>query len=136
MPSFTTVNKIDENSFICKYNVFETREEAEARIAELHQTPGYEAAFLVDNDATAVNGQMCFQTPSYWPVDKINKTVSFDQAAYDRDKRNSDAEAVQNNRRAAYQAEADTLYFEEQADEVAAGTWAAKRAEIKSRFPK
>jgi len=46
------------------------------------------------------------------------------------------AEAVQINRRNAYQAEADTLYFEEQADEVAAGTWAAKRAEIKSRFPK
>jgi len=46
------------------------------------------------------------------------------------------AEAVQNNRRGAYQAEADTLYFEEQAGEVSAGTWAAKRAEIKSRYPK
>jgi len=43
---------------------------------------------------------------------------------------------VQNNRRAAYQDESDTLFFEEQAGEVAAGTWAAKRAEIKVRFPK
>jgi len=46
------------------------------------------------------------------------------------------AEAVQNNRRNAYQKEADTLYFEEQAGEVSAGTWAAKRAEIKERYPK
>lgn len=46
------------------------------------------------------------------------------------------AEEVQRSRRGAYQQEADALYFEEQADEVAAGTWAAKRAEIKSRYPK
>jgi hypothetical protein len=46
------------------------------------------------------------------------------------------AERVQVSRRAAYVAEADTLFFEEQAGEVAAGTWAAKRAEIKARFPK
>jgi hypothetical protein len=46
------------------------------------------------------------------------------------------AEAVQVNRRNAYQAEADTLFFEEQAGEVVDGTWAAKRAEIKVRYPK
>jgi phosphopantetheinyl transferase (holo-ACP synthase) len=46
------------------------------------------------------------------------------------------AERVQVSRRAAYEAETDTLFFEEQAGEVAAGTWAAKRAEIKARFPK
>ena len=46
------------------------------------------------------------------------------------------AEAVQQNRRHAYQAEADPLFFEEQAGEVAVGTWAAKRSEIKLRFPK
>tara|TARA_R110002020_G_scaffold47925_1_gene136924 strand:- start:2899 stop:3138 length:240 start_codon:yes stop_codon:yes gene_type:complete len=46
------------------------------------------------------------------------------------------AAEVQANRRAAYVAEADTLFFEEQANEIAAGTWAAKRAEIKARFPK
>ena len=46
------------------------------------------------------------------------------------------SEEVQKNRRQAYQAEADALYFEEQADEVSAGTWAAKRAEIKARYPK
>ena len=36
----------------------------------------------------------------------------------------------------AYQTESDKLFFEEQAGEVATGTWAAKRAEIKARFPK
>jgi len=46
------------------------------------------------------------------------------------------ATQVQANRRAAYEAESDHLFFEEQAGEVAAGTWAAKRAEIKQRFPK
>ena len=47
-----------------------------------------------------------------------------------------EAEEVQRNRRAAYQTESDSLFFEEQANEVADGTWAAKRAEIKMRFPK
>ncbi len=46
------------------------------------------------------------------------------------------ATAVQSSRRAAFQTESDILFFEEQAGEVAAGTWAAKRAEIKARFPK
>ncbi len=46
------------------------------------------------------------------------------------------AKAVQNSRRAAYQEEADPLFFEEQRGEVSAGTHAAKVAEIKARFPK
>ena len=46
------------------------------------------------------------------------------------------AAAVQNNRRIAYQNEADHLHMEEARGEVAEGTWAAKVAEIKARFPK
>ena len=46
------------------------------------------------------------------------------------------AQEVQNNRRSAYQAEADHLHFEEARGEVAEGTWAAKVAEVKARFPK
>jgi hypothetical protein len=46
------------------------------------------------------------------------------------------AEAVQNNRRNAYQSESDHLHFEEARGEVAAGTWVAKVAEIKARYPK
>ena len=39
-------------------------------------------------------------------------------------------------RRAAYTAESDALFFKEQRGEVPAGAWAAKVAEIKKRFPK
>ena len=46
------------------------------------------------------------------------------------------AAEVQANRRAAYQAESDELFFQEQAGEIPSGTHAAKRAEIKERFPK
>jgi len=86
MGSFTTVNKVNDDNIICKYEVFETKEEADARIVELHKISGYEDAFVVDNDATAVNGEMCFQSPKHFPVNKANKTVSFDQSAFDADK--------------------------------------------------
>ena len=46
------------------------------------------------------------------------------------------AEEVQKNRRRAYQDEADELFFQEQAGEIPSGTHAAKRTEIKERFPK
>lgn len=52
------------------------------------------------------------------------------------DKIAATAKLVSENRRAAYQAEADELFFQEQRSEVAAGTWAAKVDEIKARFPK
>ena len=40
------------------------------------------------------------------------------------------------NRRAAYIAEADPLFFKWQAGEATQEEWAAKRQEIKERFPK
>jgi hypothetical protein len=40
------------------------------------------------------------------------------------------------NRRAAYTAEADPLFFKAQRGEVPIATWQAKVAEIKARFPK
>ena len=46
------------------------------------------------------------------------------------------AEAIQGKRRAAYREEADHLYLEEERVEVPVGTWAAKVAEIKARYPK
>ena len=98
MPSFTTVNKVDGDGFICKCDVFETREEADARIVELHQMAGYEDAFVVDNDATAVDGLMCFQSPKHFPVNKSNKTVSFDQSAFDADKKTKDFAILRTHR--------------------------------------
>jgi hypothetical protein len=46
------------------------------------------------------------------------------------------SQAVIESRRAAYKSESDPLYFEEQAGEVAPGTWLASRAAIKARHPK
>lgn len=46
------------------------------------------------------------------------------------------AGVIGNFRADAYVKEADPLFFKEQAGEVPAGTWSAKRAEIKSRWPK
>ena len=43
---------------------------------------------------------------------------------------------IDTQRRAAYAAESDPLFFKEQRGEVDAGTWAAKVAEIKARFSK
>ncbi len=65
-----------------------------------------------------------------------NDLVDAEQRAWADGAEARAAEAVQVNRRQAYQAESDHLFFEEQAGEVSAGTWAAKRAEIKERFPK
>lgn len=43
---------------------------------------------------------------------------------------------IKHQRLSAYKAEADKLFFEEQRGEVPVGTWVAKVAEIKARFPK
>ena len=66
-----------------------------------------------------------------------------EESARDAEEATADAataELIKNyykiDRKLLYQAEADPLFFEEQAGEVAAGTWAAKRAEIKTRYPK
>jgi hypothetical protein len=46
------------------------------------------------------------------------------------------AEEAERNRRAAYQAEADPLFFKAQRGEVEQQVWLDKIAEIKARFPK
>jgi hypothetical protein len=46
------------------------------------------------------------------------------------------AEQAQANRRAAYIAEADPLFFKAQRGEATMEDWQAKVAEIKARFPK
>ena len=51
-----------------------------------------------------------------------------------------DAEAknavMDSARRSAYQEESDPLFFKEKRGEIETGTWAAKVAEIRARFPK
>ena len=46
------------------------------------------------------------------------------------------AEQAETNRKAAYIAEADPLFFKSQRGEATAEEWQAKIAEIKARFPK
>lgn len=46
------------------------------------------------------------------------------------------AEKIEANRRAAYIAEADPLFFKSQRGEVEQQVWLDKVAEIKQRFPK
>jgi hypothetical protein len=46
------------------------------------------------------------------------------------------AEVAEENRRAAYIAEADPLFFKAQRGEATLDEWQAKVAEIKARFPK
>lgn len=82
--------------------------------------------------------------PRYHNVDgnKIQFT-SEEEAARDAEEQTwadgaatRELEAIQGNRRAAYREEADHLHLEEERGEVPVGTWAAKVAEIKERFPK
>ena len=51
----------------------------------------------------------------------------------DTEKINAEADA---SRQSAYTSESDALFFKEQRGEIPEGTWAAKVAEIKKRFPK
>ena len=81
MPSYMTVNKIGADGKICKYDVFKTLEQAEARITELHEMPGYEGAFIVDADAAAHEGQRPFQEPTHFAVNVTTKRVSVDPVA-------------------------------------------------------
>jgi uncharacterized protein YciI len=46
------------------------------------------------------------------------------------------AEQAETNRKAAYIAEADPLFFKSQRGEATLEEWQAKIAEIKARFPK
>jgi hypothetical protein len=46
------------------------------------------------------------------------------------------AAEAQANRKAAYEQEADPLFFKWQAGETTEAEWKAKRDEIKARFPK
>jgi hypothetical protein len=46
------------------------------------------------------------------------------------------AAEAESNRKAAYEQEADPLFFKWQAGEATEAEWKAKRDEIKARFPK
>jgi hypothetical protein len=119
----------DTNYRPTRLNIVGTEDEAISKVTKLHSN-GHVGAFYYQTSQAKWDGV------PYMTVDPVAKTVSYDTAAEEAASAAYNTRVVQNNRRSAYQAEADTLFFEEQAGEVAAGTWAAKRAEIKARFPK
>ena len=82
MPSFTTINRRDDQGRIVKYDNYSTEAEAQARIVELHDM-GLTDAFYVDDDAVAVGGERCFQKCQHWTADPIAKTVMLDQVSLD-----------------------------------------------------
>jgi len=69
-------------------------------------------------------------------TDEENAQRDAEEAAWATEAPARAVEEVQNNRRTAYHAESDELFFQEQRGEVSEGTWAAKVDEIKLRFPK
>ena len=70
----------------------------------------------------------------FTPEEEIVKDA--EKAAWEAGAPARAAEKVQSNRRSTYESESDHLHMEEARGEVSEGSWAAKVAEIKARFPK
>jgi len=117
---FLSITGVTSDNKLAKYQPFDSEAKADVHAAE------YNGFVVVDPGG---NNKL-------WVVDPIAKTVTRDISAEQVHADARVAERVQRNRRHAYQSETDPLFFEEQAGEVSAGTWAVKRAEIKLRFPK
>lgn len=117
---FISITGVTPDNKLSKYQNFDSEAAADVHAAKYD-------GFVVENPGG---------NDKSWVVDAVKKTVTRDVAAESADRDARTAQRVQMNRRAAYQSEADPLYFEEQRGEVAAGTWTAKVAEIKARFPK
>jgi hypothetical protein len=86
MPSFTTINRRDDQGRIVKYDNYSTEAEAQARIVELHDM-GLTDAFYVDDNAVAVGNERCFQKTHHWVADPVAKTVTLDQVSFDAEVR-------------------------------------------------
>lgn len=84
--SFTTLNKFDAQGHPIKYDNYEAEAEAQARIVELHAM-GLTDAFYIDDDATAVAGERCFQNPQHWIADRAAKAVALNQTSLDAERR-------------------------------------------------
>ena len=117
---FVSITGVTSDNKVAKYQPFELEADAVAHAAKYN-------GFAAPNPGGFLE---------FWIVDSDAKTLTYDAVANQTDKDNKAVEAVQSNRRRAYNLESDPLFFEEQAGEIDVGTWATKRAEIKARFPK
>jgi hypothetical protein len=84
------------------------------------------------------NGGQCFIVGGIFVCDPYPKdsTIYIRKSGKWVKDTSHDAEIIQAQRRTAYTAESDPLFFKEQRGEVPAGTWAAKVSEIKEKYPK
>jgi hypothetical protein len=121
----------DANNHPVRTNIMETLEEADALVNKLinDMPEGLEAPDTFHVPDPEVD-------PSHIVVDPITKTITVDVAASEAEANARAVEEVQKNRRDAYHAESDELFFQEQRGEISEGTWTAKVDEIKLRFPK
>tara|TARA_R110002020_G_scaffold47925_1_gene136920 strand:- start:694 stop:1053 length:360 start_codon:yes stop_codon:yes gene_type:complete len=117
---YLSITGVTADNRLAKYRGFENEADADAHASEYN-------GFVVQ-DPGGVQG--------LWVVDPVEKTVTRDVNAEQSADLARELEAIQGNRRAAYREEADHLHLEEERGEVPVGTWAAKVAEIKERFPK
>jgi len=97
MPNFTTINKLDAQGRIAKYDNYLTEAEAQARVAELHGM-GLTDAFYVDADATATDGHSCFQRTQTWAADPIAKTVTLDRTLLNAEIKEKDMRSLRKKR--------------------------------------
>jgi len=117
MSSFTIITTVDNNNFISKYETASTLKEANVRLNAIQQIPEYANAFVVENNKVSPTGEMCFQTPTYFPVDVVNKAISFNQSAYDAGQVEVVLARCQRDRASAYpslQDQADMAYWDRQ----------------------
>jgi len=81
MPSFTTINKLDAEGHVIKYDNYKTEAEARTRVVELHRM-GLTDAFYINDETTLVGSHKLFQQSKFWTVNTLTKTVTFNQDAY------------------------------------------------------
>jgi hypothetical protein len=81
-----------------------------------------------------VHGKIANRVLPFTPKEETAKDV--EEATWEAGAADRAVEEVQKNRRDAYHAESDELFFQEQRGEISEGTWTAKVDEIKLRFPK
>jgi hypothetical protein len=134
---FVTINKIDRQGHITKHDIYPTEIEAQNRIVELHGM-GLTDAFYLSESASTINGHRCYVEPAYWTADPAAKTVTLDEVALNTKINAEETKEFKKKRQAAYVEESDSLFFQEQSGDAdtPVGTWAAKRAEIKAKYPK
>jgi hypothetical protein len=79
---YMTINKVNEQGKISKYDYYELENNAVNRIAELHVL-GFTDAFYIDHDVASSGGVPVIGQIKHFNVDAIAKTITLDSVSYD-----------------------------------------------------